>query len=273
MKKVLKWTGIAVGALLVLVLVCVALFGGAMVRKAVNTFGPQVLGVPVTLEDAAFRPLSGTVKLRNLHVGNPQGFKTPALFELGAVDLEINSRSLFSDTIVIHKIEVVAPHITYEKSLLGSNVGALMKQLQGNAEKKPEGKATGAKTQPGAAKKVVIDELVVSDPALNVSITAAGGHYVPVKLGKVEIRNIGKEHGGVTFADAVALIISVITGNIENAVAGAGDLVESGAKELGKGAQAVGGVVGDGASSVVKGFGGLLGGDKKTGGKKPGEKK
>jgi uncharacterized protein involved in outer membrane biogenesis len=269
MKKALKWTGIVVVVLVAVLLGVAALCGGRMVCQGVNAFGPQVLGVPVTLEGATFRPLAGTIKLRNLQVGNPQGFNTPALFDLGAVNLELNSRSLFSDTIVIHKVEVVAPHITYEKSLRGSNISALMKQLQG-AEKKAAEQPAAAKTpaQPGPAKKVVIEELVVSDPALNVSITAAGGHYVPVKLGRVEIKDIGKEHGGATFADALAIVISVITGNIENAVAGAGDLLVSGAKGLGQGAQAVGGTVGDGASAVIKGVGGLFGGDKKNGGKK-----
>ena len=49
-------------------------------------------------------------------------------------------------------------------------------------------------------------------------------------------------------ADAVKIILSLITSNIENAVKGAGDLVGSGAK-----------AVGNGATSVIKGVGGLVG--------------
>ncbi|MEI6218389.1 MAG: AsmA family protein [bacterium] len=261
MKKMLKWLGIIICLLVVVVILGVTLFGGEMVKGAVNGFGPMVMGVPVTLEKASFRPLTGRIKLTNLHVGNPNGFKTPALFDLGEVEIELNGKSLFSDTIVIHKIAVVAPHITYEKSLLDSNFTALMKQLEGDTKKKPEGEPVDAKTKKGG-KKVVIDELVITDPALNVSITAAGGHYIPVKLGKIELKDIGKEHGGVTFAEATKIIFSVIASNVENAVLGVGDLIGSGAK-------AVGGAVVGGVSSVISGVGGLLGGEKK----KPDENK
>lgn len=260
MKQALKWIGIGIGALIVVLLVGLTLFGGAMVKGAVNGFGPLVMGVPVTLEKATFRPLAGKIKLTNLHVGNPKGFKTPALLDLGEVDIELDSKSLFKDTIVIHRIAVNAPHITYERGLLDSNFSALMKQLDSGT---PEKKSSGEKKEK-SGKKVAIDELAVTDPALNVSITVAGGNYIPIKLGKVELRDIGKEHGGVTFADAMKIIFSVITSNVENAVLGAGDLIGSGAKAVGSGAKAVGGAVVGGASAAIKGVGGLFSGSDNT---------
>jgi uncharacterized protein involved in outer membrane biogenesis len=63
-------------------------------------------GVPVTLEQATFRPWSGKIGLKNLHVGNPKGFNTPGVFDLGQVDVELDVRSLLRDTIVIRRIAV-----------------------------------------------------------------------------------------------------------------------------------------------------------------------
>jgi len=264
MKKALKWIGIGIGILLVLLLAGLTMLGGVMVKGAINGFGPAVMGVPVTLEKVSFRPLAGRIKLTKLHVGNPKGFKTPALFELGEVDIEIDVMSLLRDTIVIHRMAVVAPHITYERALLDSNFGVMVKQLQGGAEEKnPEENAAAAKPQKNG-KKVVIEELIITDPSLNVSVTAAGGHSIPVKLGKVALRDIGKEHGGVTFTDAIKIIFSIITSNVENAVLGAGDLIGTTGKTIGSGTKAVGGAVADGASSVVKGIGGLFGVGKKS---------
>lgn len=286
MRKVARWVAIVVPGLLVVAAVSLSLFGGAMIKGAVNSFGPAVLGVPVTLERATFRPFSGKVQLTKLHVGNPEGFKTPALFDLGDVDIELNARSLFDDTIVIHKIFVNAPEITYERGLLASNFSKLLDQLQGGdktaGEKKPE--ETPEKTTADGGKKVIIEELVVRDPKLNVSITAAGGHYIPVALGQVEMKDIGRKSGGATFADAVKVIFSVLTQNIENAVTGAGDLIGSGVKTAGKaagegvkavggalsdGASAAGGAISDGASAVGKTIGGLLGGKKDDAQKEP----
>lgn len=261
MKKTLKGLVIGLFACVVLVVGGAIVFGGAIVKKAVNEFGPRVMGVPVTLEKAVFRPLAGEIRLTNLHVGNPEGFKTPALFDLGEVDVKLDIWSLLSDTIVIRSITVVSPHITYERSLRSSNFDALTKKLQRGAEKKPDKQPEEAKAREGG-KKVVIDSLVVVDPALNVSVTAAGGHFVPVKLGRVELSGIGRDRGGVTFADAIKIIFSVITSNVENAVLGAGDAIGAGVKAVGGGVETVGGAVSDGASSIIKGVGGLFGGDK-----------
>jgi hypothetical protein len=261
MKKTLKWIGIGICVLVIFLMAGLTMFGGAMVKGAVNGFGPVLMGVPVTLKKASFSPLAGKIRLTNLHVGNPKGFNTPALFDLDEVDIELNARSLFSDVILIHRIAVVAPHITYEKALLDSNISELMKHLQG-------GKKTEAAKEQESGKKVIIEELIVTDPTLNVSITTAGGHSVPVKLGKIELKDVGKEHGGVTFSDAIAIVFGVITSNIENAVLGAGDLVGSGAKALGHGAETVGDSIAKGASSVIKDVGGFLNGDKKTDAKK-----
>jgi hypothetical protein len=97
---------------------------------------------------------------------------------------------------------------------------------------------------------------------------------MPVKIGKIEVKDVGKEQGGVTFADAVVIIVGTITGNIENAATGAGGLVGSGASAVGSGAKAVGGVLTNGASSIISGVGSLLGGgDKKTDEKKPDARK
>lgn len=268
--KILKWTGIVICLLFVAFFVMATLLGGIIVRSAVNKFGPMILGVPVTLEKASFSLIGGRIKLTNLHVGNPNGFITPMLIDIKELNIELKSRSLFTDTVVIHKIVVVAPHITYEKSLLGSNFSTLMKQLEGTTkatEKKP------ASEPVKGGKKVVIEQLIVTDPELDVSITTAGVHYIPVKLGRLDLKDIGKEHGGVTFADAIGIIFSVITSNIENAVLGAGDVIESVAKVIGPGVVSAGGAVVDGASAVIKGVGGLFGSNKKADEKKPEEKK
>jgi uncharacterized protein involved in outer membrane biogenesis len=270
-KKALKWTGIGIGTVVVLLLAGLALFSGALVKWAVNAYGPGLMGVPVTLEAASCRLFAGKIKLTNLHVGNPEGFKTPSLFDLGEVDIDLDMASLFSETIVIRRIAASAPHITYEKSLLTSNFSELMKQWGGDEPATPDldaADAAAAKAQEGG-RRIVIDRLVITDPALNVSIRAAGGHYVPVKLGRVEMQDIGKDSGGMRMADVMAFIFSVITSNIENALLGAGDLIGSGAKAVGHGAGVAGGAVVDGASSVIKGVGQRLGGDKKPAEKKP----
>jgi len=249
MKKAMKIVGLGLLVLVVAAVAGLMFAGGPVIKSAVNTFGPKVLGVPVTLAGAKFMPFRGKIQLTKLHVGNPEGFKTPSLFDLGDMDIELDSRSLFTDTILIHKIAIAAPEITYERGLLGSNFSTLLEKMQGGKDSGKDVKQTGTEAE-GPAKKVIIEQLTVSDPKLNVSIVAAGGHAIPIALGQVELKDIGKESGGVTVADAMKIILSIVTSNIENAVLGAGDLLGSGIKAVGKGVAAVGGAVVDGAAAV-----------------------
>jgi uncharacterized protein involved in outer membrane biogenesis len=259
MKKALKWIGIGICALVVLLLAGVTFFGGATTRVAVNTFGPTLLGVPISLEGASFRPLAGKLTLTKLHIGNPKDFKTPALFDVDKVEIEIKPKSLLSKVIHIRKIIIAAPHITYETSRHGSNIGTLTKQLE-SGKKKPEEKTKGT--------KFVIDELIITDAEVDVSMSAAGGHAIPIKIGKIELKDIGKEHGGVTLSDAIAIAVTTVAGNIETAALNADGLIDSGANAIGTGAKAVGDTVVDSASSVVKELGALLGADKNADAKK-----
>lgn len=236
-------------------MVGLSLFGGVIVKNTINRVGPLVMGVPVTLDKATFKPLSGKIRLTGLVVGNPEGFKTRSLFSLSDVEIALDVKSLFKDTIVIHKIAVVAPHITYERGLLESNFSTLQKQLEGDG-KKPASKSESKPAKP--ERKVIIEKLIITDPALNVSLTVAGGAAIPIKLGNVELNNVGQEGGGVKIYDAVKIVFSLITSNIENAVLGAGDLLGSGVKAIGSGAKAVGGTVVGGASSLVKSVGGIF---------------
>jgi uncharacterized protein involved in outer membrane biogenesis len=107
--------------LFVVVLVAIVLilnsFGGRLIQKTVNVAGPAALGVPVSLEKAEFHLLRGHVLLKGLTVGNPDGFKTDGIFELGQLTVDLNTRSLLSGVVHIRKILIDAPKITYERGL------------------------------------------------------------------------------------------------------------------------------------------------------------
>lgn len=243
--------------IIVLVLILVGLvfflryFGGATIKQAVNTGGPMVLGVPVSLQDAKLRPLAGHVYLAGLHVGNPEGFQTDGIFDLGYLDIKMDTRSLMSDTIRIQKIEIKDPKITLERGLTKSNLGALLENLEG--EKKESGEGTPAskneKKEEGG-KKVVIDEISISGAQLNLSIKGMAGLSAPLPLPPLTLRDIGKEDDGASLTDVLARIVKAILGSATQVATGAGKLVGEGAKAVGDGAMAVGGVAVDGATAV-----------------------
>ena len=251
-----KSTKIAGGILGVLVLAFGALeFAlNPIVEKIVNAAAPAALGVPVTLQGADLSLARGRAALTGLHVGNPEGYKTDGLLDLGSVIVRLDVSSLLSDVVVIREIAIDGLVVTYEKGLLNSNLGALIDQLSA-AEKAPEAAGEAGKEKPG--KKVVIEKLVIADSQMNLSVTGAaaltGGGALPIPLPKITLTDLGKEKEGVTLVEAVAHVLKAVAGATGTALAGSAKLLGQGAGAVGEGALAVGEGTVEAGKAVVGG--------------------
>ncbi|MGD9781240.1 MAG: hypothetical protein AB7V14_03705 [Kiritimatiellia bacterium] len=260
MKKTAK---IAVGILVVLALVFVVLELSLdkMVLKGVNAAGPAALGVPVTLEDADISLVRGKASLKNLHVGNPEGYKTDGLFDLGSISVDVDNASLLSDTIVVRAIAIEGMALTFEKGLLDNNLNALIEQLSAGKEEEAgeegDAKAEKSKKEKKPAKKVVIEKLSITGSQMNFSITGAaaltGGGAIPIPLPPITLTDLGKEKEGMTPVEAVQSVLKAILGAAGTAIAGAGDLLGDAGKAVGEGALAVGEGAVDAGKAVVGG--------------------
>jgi hypothetical protein len=249
MKKIIRRVIVALLIVAAGVVILFSLFGGWAVKKSVNMLGPVVLGVPVQLQNARFAPLRGRLQLSGLHIGNPKGFKTASLVEVDRIDVEVDVASLFSDTIVIRKVLVNEPHITFEQGLKNNNVGALLDQLGGGetAPAKPEVEAE-------SGKKVVIDELTLTGGKVKLSVTAAMGLSAPIALATVTMKNIGREGGteGLGLTAVVRIILGTVLKSVVEAAGGVVGLAADGFKAIGGGAIKVG----EGTVDALKSLGG-----------------
>jgi hypothetical protein len=249
MKKLLK----LILVLVLLLVIAIVFFAGPVVRNTVNKVGPGIMGVPVTLGDAKVSLLQGRIQLKDLVVGNPDGFKTDSLFAMGALNIDIDMASLFTDTIVVREIAVIGPEVTYEMTLSGSNVGALQEKMAGDpaetTEAPAEAEAPAPADEAAPGKKVVIEKFLLNEGQINLSLPAMMGTAVPLPLPPVELTDIGKEKpAGLT--DVVGKIFGAIFGAVTQVVTSSGKLLGDGVKAVGHGAAAVGGVAVDGATAV-----------------------
>ena len=267
MKKLVKIAG---GLVVVLLLLFAALELSLdqVVLKGVNAAAPAALGVPVTLQDASISLLRGKAALQGLHIGNPAGFKTDGLFDLGSIAVDIDNSTLLSDTVVIREIAIDGLALTYEKGLLDSNLGALIEQLSAGAEQEaPEAGEAGEPAEPQdagdkPAKKVVIEKLSITGSRMNFSITGAaaltGGGAIPLPLPPITLTDLGKEKDGVTLVEAIQEVLQAIAGAAGTAIAGAGNLVGDAGKAVGDGAVEAGKAVGGAALDAGKAVGDAL---------------
>jgi len=256
MKRFLRILGVCVAILIVILLILNWQLGN-IITSAVNTAGPSVLKVPVHVQEVQCRIFQGKLHIKNLVLGNPEGFSEPSMFELGELVISLSPASLFSNTIHIKEILITAPQITFEQTLHGNNIGALQKNLESGSPKEEASNASKGESQ----KKIVIDHVLVSNGKITLKMGVGGSLPLP----KIELKDIGKnDPNGTSIVGAIKEILGAIIKSITTAVSSSGKLAVDGAKklgtwtagqtkDLGKDAANAGKAVGDAASSAVKG--------------------
>lgn len=224
MKKAIRIVVVVVLALFILL----ALYAGPFVKKSLNTAAPALLGVPVSVQDIDVSLLQGLVRITGLVIGNPEGFTTDSLFAMQQLDVDVKMISLLTGSVVIKKIEIAGPEVTYDLGLTGSNIGAFLDQLSGGeSETAPEETpAPVEKTDEAkSGKSVVIEKFILADGQINLSFPGMGGTSIPVPLPKVELSDIGKgEEGGTDAKGVVTEVFGAVFSSVESAVAASGKL-------------------------------------------------
>jgi hypothetical protein len=260
-KKLAKRLIWGVGCLVVVgvvVLVVVYMSLGRIVEKAIETAGPMVTKCPVTVDSVDLRPLRGRLRIQNLVIGNPEGFKTPHAFKVDEVRVSLQPGTVLSDLIHVQEVYINGPQITYEIGLGKTNIGT----IQGNVDAflktiagEPGAEKPEEPVEPtGSKKKVVIDTVKVENGQINLSGTILQGEALPVPLPTLALNDIGKGQP-VSGPQAAAEILNRILHGVLDAVKQSGKAVIDAAKDLGESAKGVG-------EDLKKGVGGALGGVK-----------
>ena len=227
---------VLIGVVGIVAVVLVGLSLNALVKGGIETMGPQVLGVPVTLEDVDIALLSGKnmrAGLTQLVIKNPEGYKTASAVSLPDIRVHVDRNSLLTDTVIVEEMLIVAPAMTFEWSLRGSNLGTIQENLKRNTRFGGNGREKGEKHEE-PEKTIHIKKVIVKDAIINVSFTGGQSEVVQLPLPDLELRDIGNPSGGTTFSQASAVIFDEIYGAIIKAVMKSGILLPQGVEQLGK---------------------------------------
>lgn len=244
MKKLMKLLFGLVVALVVLVLVAVLTLPfwiSPAVKKAAAVGGPMVLGVPVSVGAVSLSPLTGSMTISQLSVGNPKGYSDRPAFAVDKVDVGLNLRSLMGDTIVVKKIQIDAPAISFESKDGVSNFDAILAHAKkSEKEEKAKAKPTGEKKP---SKKVVIETFALNNAKVCCMASWTFGKPITIPLPVIALKDIGKESGGTTPVEAVTEVINAIVSSLSQAVTAmagqVGDLLNGSLKEAEKATQGI----------------------------------
>jgi uncharacterized protein involved in outer membrane biogenesis len=233
MKKIIIGIVVALVVLAVVALAVVFFSLNSIVKKGVETVGPQMTKVEVRLGSADISPFSGSGGLNQLFVGNPDGYKTPFAIQMGSIKVGVRLGSVFSDTVVVDEINIQDPEITLEGTLDGNNLSTILNNLtdssatQGNQTNAPA--ASGGKT----SRKFIVKDLALSGAKVHVNVSGFGRSVVQtVAIPDLHLQNIGNGEGGVTPAQLSWQILQPVLN--EAIVVATDELKKQGVQQLQK---------------------------------------
>ncbi len=246
-KKILLGVVIGLLVLIVVAVIVVGLFLGKIVKAGMETIGPKITQTTLTVDAVDVSMLTGSAKVKNLVIGNPEGFKAPNAISVSLAAVSVSPMSVLSDKIVVRSVRVESPEITFEGNPFGANN---LKKIQDNVNaaaanfQSPlstnQPPKTAAPAKPGA--KLEVDEFIITGGKIHY------GTGLTLPLPDISLHDLGKGPDGITAADLTKTILSeVISGTLK--------AVESAGVSVGKDA---GKAVGAGVNKITTGLGGLF---------------
>ena len=189
----------------------------ALVKQAIERFGPEITGVSVNVKRVKLEPTEGKGAIYGLELGNPPGYKTPRVFTLGEMRLAIDFSTVTSNVVHVKEVVIDAAEITYERGPGGDNLGVIQKQIAAKT-------GGAAKTDSSPGTKFVIDNLYVRNAKVHF------GDTLTLPMPDVHLRDIGKKSNGASAGEVVDLVWDALVKNITNLSARALDAAKEGAK-------------------------------------------
>ena len=222
MKKILIRALIGVAILVIVAVVIISLSLNGIVKKGVETIGPQIAKVEIKLDSVSLSVLSGSGRVKGLVVGNPEGYKAPQAISVGMASVSVSPGSVFSDKVVVRSIQVDSPEITFEGNPMKNNLS----QILDNVNASTGGGKDSTQAEAGPGKKLQVNDFLITGAKVHV------GSGVTVPLPDVHLTDLGTGPEGITVADLTQRILSAVVTSTLKTVAEKG--VSEASKQAGE---------------------------------------
>ncbi|MEJ2183318.1 MAG: hypothetical protein P8Y66_07325 [Nitrospirota bacterium] len=189
----------------------------AIAKAAIEKYGSAATGTDVKVSKVEIKLKAGAGSISGLSVGNPSGFSAPAAFSMDNITVAIDIGSITKDPIVINRILVSAPRITYEVNESGrANINEIKKNLQAYQKQGPKEKG---KTE--GEKNLLIRKLLIEGGKVAIHVAALEGEPRSAKVPRIELTNVGGK-GGASPGEIALQVLRPLVNRTTEAAARAG---------------------------------------------------
>jgi len=270
-KLLVKIATVLAVVVLVAVLAVMILIDSAA-KATITHGGSYATMVDTSVKKADVGLFSGRFDMRDFRIGNPEGYdKTPYFMAMDDMGIDLDSGSVFSDTVEIPELKINGIDLYLDKTGSPGNYNQILENLKRfESGEAPEGEKPESAE---GGKKVVIKLVEINDVTVHVAgipgIQQLAGD-VAIKVDQIRLTDVGKD-GGVSIPQLFGVLIKAVIsaainaggsilpddvlGELGDGLAGLGSLAEMGITE----AWDLGGDVLEGAGEVLEGAGDLAG--------------
>lgn len=205
----MKAIGWLIGIVLLVIVglgVYLVLNSGSLIKTAVETLGPEYLGVDVRLGSAEISLTEGTGELKGLVIGNPAGFDGPHAFSLGRIKLGLDPMAQSESLINLRSIEIDSADLALIAKGRRTNLQALMANLSEDGDSTEA--ADPAAGSADAGPKIIIDSFVFTNARTSLNSDIIGEKAVDIP--DIRLQGIGRKSNGVTIREALQQLMKPI---------------------------------------------------------------
>jgi hypothetical protein len=202
-----------------------------IVKYALEHYAPQIAGVTVKVGDVEISPRDGRGRLKNIEIGNPQGFSAPRAARLGEIAVSLDPATIREPVVRIRELRFDAPLITYERGdkttnleIISRNIDAYVKR----SEAVGEGKTAAGKD---VRHKFIVDYLLIRGGKVVMTAPGLKGQGVSFDLPEIELRDVGRRQDGLTASEVAKVVTDAIITRIAQKVLTNIDLLRRGGVE------------------------------------------
>lgn len=193
-------------------------------KKLIETFVPPITGTKVSVGNIKSAIFQGKIKITDIVIHNPQGYKTSNAFRIGTVAVDVNVKSIMTDKIIVNSVLIDDVHVTYEQTLSSNNLNDIKKNVEAFSKKPAQASQSpevSTATEGKKGKKCVIKTLDIKHGQVFAGVSIVGNVSTGVAIPDVHMENIGEETAGkkaLTFTEAFVEIFKVVINEIAGAL-------------------------------------------------------
>jgi hypothetical protein len=182
-----------------------------VVKRTIEKYVPEILQATVELDEVKLSPADGAGTLRGLRIGNPKGFRAPHAATVGTIALAVDPTTVVKDVVLVRRIAVERPSITYEPGAKGSNFDVLQRNVE---------RYVGAGGEAKSGRRLIVESLIIRGARVTYAPQVGRGTAtISFDLPDIQLRDVGKSRGGVTPGELAKIIVDALATRIAEVMA------------------------------------------------------